>query len=101
LTKRCTSPISATKGHRKDEGDTAHRLVGGDHRRHRPARHDGDELFIETSQAGSGIFDRIDRILEDDLLRRVRELLPGQPTPVGLAPMCATAEDAAMTQQKR
>src|SRR5512144_3076477 len=89
------------KGYRYDEGDATHRLIGCNHRRHRPARHDGEQLLIETAQAGGGILDRIDGVLEDDLLRRVLELLAGEPTPMGQAPMLAAAEHPTMTKQER
>jgi hypothetical protein len=75
--------------------------IGGDHRRHRPARDNRSELLIKASQASSGIIDRIERLLEDDLLRRVREFLLGQPTQMCQGPMLATVEDPAMTKQKR
>jgi hypothetical protein len=75
LSKRRTSPISATKVTATMKETPRIRLVGRDHRRHRPARHDGEELLIEAAQMGGGVFDRIDRILEDNLLRRVCELL--------------------------
>src|SRR5512134_358955 len=52
-------------------------------------------------RASSGIFDRIHRILEDDLLRRVLELLAGKPTQMGQAPMLAAAEHPTMTKQER
>jgi hypothetical protein len=39
-------------------------------------------LLIEAAQAGGGILDRVDGILEDDLLRRVLEGLAGEPTPM-------------------
>src|SRR5512134_4061633 len=89
------------KGHRYDEGDAAHRLIGCNHRPHRPTRHDGEQLLIEAAQAGGGILDRLDGVLEDDLLRRVLELLAGEPTPMGQAPMLAAAEHPTMTKQER
>ena len=39
--------------------------------------------------------------MPDDLLRRVLELLAGEPTPMGQAPMLAAAEHPTMTKQER
>ena len=83
------------------DADATHRLICSDDRRHRPARHDADELLIEAVQTGRGIGDRIDGILEDDLLGRMRELLPGQPMCVGPAPMLAAGEDPAHDAAER
>ena len=88
-------------GHRHQEGGAAHRLIGFHHRRHRPARRDRDQLSVQPSQSLDGILDRIDPVLEDDLLRRVLELLIGQPATMRQGPMPTAVEDAAVAQQKR
>jgi hypothetical protein len=46
------------------------------------------------------ILDRVDAFLEDDLLRRMLERLPGEPTPMRQRPMTASAVDPAATQQE-
>jgi len=43
---------------------------------------DGRQLRVQAAQPLSGILDRIDLLLEDDLLGRVLEGLTRQPTPV-------------------
>jgi hypothetical protein len=39
------------KGHSHQERGAAHRLVGPDHRRHRPARDDHGQLLLQPVQA--------------------------------------------------
>lgn len=46
------------------------------------------------------IFDRVDPLLEDDLLCRVLEGLTGKPPPVCQRPMTAAVVDPAMAQEK-
>jgi hypothetical protein len=48
-----------------------------------------------------GIRNRIDCVLKDDLLRRVLELLIGQPAAMRHGPVPTGLEDAPMPQQKR
>ena len=62
---------------------------------------DRGQLCFKTPQSGNGIFDRIEPVLEDDLLRRVVEFLIGQPAPMGHRPVLAAVKDAAVPQQKR
>jgi hypothetical protein len=89
------------KGHCHHKRDAAHRLIGLDHRRHRPARHNRGHLLIEAAPPGRSIIDRVHRILENDLLSRVIELLPRQPVKMRPAPMLAATEDPPVAQQKR
>ena len=58
-------------------------------------------MLIEAAQTGRSIIDCVYRILENDLLSRVIELLLRQPTQMRPAPMLAAAEDPPMAQQKR
>ena len=88
------------EGHRDQEGGAAHRLVGLDDRRHGPGRHDRGELLVQAMQPLSGILDRVDLLLEDDLLGRVLEGLTGKPAPVRQRPMTAAVVDPAMAQEK-
>jgi hypothetical protein len=44
---------------------------------------------------------QLDAFLEDDLLRRMLERLPGEPTPMRQRPMTAAAVDPPTTQQER
>ena len=81
------------KGHRDQERDAAHRLIGGDHRRHRPARHEGCELVLEPAHSLDGILDRSHPVLEDDLLRRMLEALGGQPAAMRTRPVIPARED--------
>jgi hypothetical protein len=47
----------------------AHRLHGFDHRRHRPAGQELLDLTLQAREPRLGILDRVDIILEHDLLR--------------------------------
>jgi hypothetical protein len=89
----------------KDRGDqergTAHCLIGRNHRRHRPTRHDDRKLLFQAMQSLRCILDCVDAFLEDDLLRRMLECLSGEPTPMRQRPMAAPAIDPAATQQER
>jgi hypothetical protein len=100
VSKRRTSPISAAKVHGDQEGGTAHCLVGRDDRSHRPGRHDRGQLLVQAVQPLSRIRDRVDLLLEDDLLCRVLEGPTGKPTPVCHRPMTAAVVDPAMAQEK-
>jgi hypothetical protein len=80
VSNRRTSPISAAKGHRDDEGRAAHRLVGLHHRRHRPGRHDHRKLLLRPAQPLIGVGYCVDRFLKDDLLSGMLEALRGQPS---------------------
>ncbi len=67
-------------GHRDHQRDAAHRLHGGDHRRHRPAW----EQFLlnlagQPSEPGFRIGNRVDVILLHDLLCRMGKPHRGQP----------------------
>jgi hypothetical protein len=87
--------------YRDEEGGATHRLVGFDDRRHRPVRHDRDQLLLKAPQPGQGIRDRIDPVLKDDRLRRVVEFLIGQPASMRHCPVLAAVEDAPVPKQKR
>jgi hypothetical protein len=52
-------------------------------------------------QSLRSVLDRVDAFLEDDLLRRMLEGLPGEPTPMCQRPMTAAAIDPSTTQQER
>jgi hypothetical protein len=52
-------------------------------------------------QSLRSILDRVDAFLEDDLLCRMFEWLPGKPTPMRQRPMTAAAVDSPPTQQER
>jgi hypothetical protein len=80
-------------GDRDQERGAAHRLIGCDDRRPRPARHDRDQLLFQPPQPRQRLFDRLDRVLEHDLLGRMREALARQPAPVRQGPMLAAIED--------
>jgi hypothetical protein len=69
--------------------------------RHRPARHDRGQLLFQPPQPRQRLFDCLERVLEHDLLGRMREALARQPAPVRQGPMLAAIEDAAVPQQKR
>jgi hypothetical protein len=58
-------------------------------------------LLIEAAQTGRSIIDCVHRILENDLLSRVIELLLRQPAQMRPAQMVAAAEDPPMAQQQR
>jgi hypothetical protein len=85
--------------HGDDEGDAPHRLIGGNHRRHRPSWHDAMKLLIKALQPAGAILDRVDRLLQHDLLRRMLERLVGQPARMRVRPVLGTAIEAAVTQQ--
>src|SRR5882757_8741784 len=89
------------EGHRDQKRGAAHRLVGFAHRRHRPTWHDRDQLLLKAPPPRNRILDRIDPVLEDDLLSGMLERLAGQPAPMRQCPMAAAAVDPAMAQQKR
>jgi hypothetical protein len=54
--------------HRDDQGDPAHRLHGLDQGRHRPARQKFLDLALQPLEPHFGILDRVDAILQHDLL---------------------------------
>ncbi len=83
-----------------DEGDATHRLIGGNHRRHRPSWHDGMKLLIKALHPASAILDGVDTLLQHDLLRRMLERLVGQPARMRVRPVLGSAMGAAVTQQK-
>jgi hypothetical protein len=58
------------------------------------------ELLLEAAQALKGVFDRVNPFLEDDLLRGMIELLPGEPAPMRQRPMAASAVNPTVPQQK-
>jgi hypothetical protein len=102
--RRTASPVEPAhiadlrhEGHRDKEGDAAHRLKSRNHGRHRPARHDGGELLLKGTQAHGATLDRVDGILENDLLRRMLEALSREPTRMGERPMLALTEYPAVT----
>jgi hypothetical protein len=70
------------EGHRDQKRGAAHRLVGLDHRRHRPARLDQGQLRFQAVRTLSGIRDRVDGLLKDDLLGSMLESLLGKPAPM-------------------
>ena len=58
-------------------------------------------MLVHTAQASRCVLDRIDALLEDNLLRRILEALARQPTPVRLCPVITAGRvDAAMAQQE-
>ncbi len=58
-------------------------------------------MLLETAQAPERVLDRVDAFLKDDLLRRVLELLIGQPTAVRQGPVAGDAVNPAVPQQER
>jgi hypothetical protein len=58
------------------------------------------ELLLQAAQSLNRIFDRVDPLLKDDLLRGMLELLIGQPAPMRQRPMAASAVNPAVTQQE-
>ena len=66
-------PDLGREGHRDQEGGAAHGLVGLDDRRHGPGRHDRRQLLVQAVRPLSGIRDRVDLFLENDLLGGVLE----------------------------
>ena len=55
-------------GCRDDQTDPAHRLHGLDHRRHRPAGQELLDLALQALQPHLGVLDRMDGVLQHDLL---------------------------------
>jgi hypothetical protein len=58
-------------------------------------------LPLNAAQALERIFDCVNALLKDDLLRGMLELLMGQPAPMRQCPMAASDINPAMPQQKR
>jgi len=58
-------------------------------------------LLLQAAQSQSRVFDRVDALLEDDLLRWMLEALPGGPAPMRQSPVTACAVDASVPQQER
>ena len=77
-------------GHGDQKRRAAHRLMGFHEGHHRPIRHDESKLLLEAVHALECIFDRINTLLEDDLLRWMLDLLIGQPAPMRQRPMAAS-----------
>jgi hypothetical protein len=101
VSNRRTSPISAAKVTATQKRGAAHRLVSLNYRRHRPVRHDLGQLLLQAVQRLRRIRNRVDGLLEDNLLRGMIEALLGQPAPVHQCPMTAAAVNPAMPQWKR
>jgi hypothetical protein len=57
--------------------------------------------LVEPTQTGDGILDCVYRLLENNLLCRVIELLLRQPVQMHLGPMLASTIDPPVAQQKR
>jgi hypothetical protein len=57
-------------------------------------------LLLEAAQALKRILDRVDPLLKDDLLRRMLELLAGQPPPMRQRPMAASTVNPVVPQQE-
>ena len=57
-------------------------------------------MLLEPPPALERIFDCVDALLKDDLLRGMIELLMGQPAPMRQRPMAASAVNPAVPQQK-
>lgn len=77
----------------------AHRLIGRDHRRHRPrADHLGDLPGLPL-EPGLGILDPLPILRQDNLSRRMAKSLLAQPARMRLAPNGATAEDPTMEEK--
>jgi hypothetical protein len=57
-------------------------------------------FVLEAAQALERIFDRVNALLKDDLLRGMLELLIGQPAPMRQRPMTASALNPAVPQQE-
>ena len=70
-------------------------------RRHRPVLHDEGELLLEPPPALERIFDCVDALLKDDLLRGMIELLMGQPAPMRQRPMAASAVNPAVPRRRK
>ena len=68
--------------HRHDEGHPAHRLHGLDHWRQAPARQEFGDLLRQALDAGLGIGDGVDIVLEHDLLGGMLEPDRRQPAAV-------------------
>ncbi len=78
----------------------AHRLVGLNDRRHRPARHRLGKVAVQPRQPRFGIRDQVAVILENDLLRRMLERLPSQPAAMRPAPVPVAGEHPTVAQQE-
>jgi hypothetical protein len=57
-------------------------------------------LLLEAAQSLKCVFDGVDALLKDDLLRGVVELLAGEPAPMRQRPMAASAVNPAVAQQE-
>ena len=64
------------------------------------SRHQLPDLLAQAVAAALGLVDRVDLLLQHDLLRRVREAQPGQPAPVRRRPGLAAGEHPAVAQQE-
>ena len=72
--------------HRGDEADTAHRLEGTNHRRHRPGRHDLDQCRLEALHLLGRTSRGVERLLKSGMMRRMGKGLLGQPAGMPAAP---------------
>src|ERR1700751_3363209 len=88
------------KGDCNKERYTSQGLVGCHHRRHCPGRHDLTQLLLQSCQANLRDLDRLNMILENDLLRRMIESLFRQPALMHFCPVLPTREVPAMAEQE-
>jgi hypothetical protein len=58
------------------------------------------QLFLEALQPPTAVLDRLNGVLEDNLLGRMLERLCGEPACMRVGPMLATAIDPAVAQKK-
>src|SRR5262245_15836589 len=82
------------------ERDAAHRLQGGDHRCQRPVRYQLADLLAQAIATALGLVDRIDLLLQHDLLGWVLEAEPDQPAPVRRRPRLTTHEHPTVAQEE-
>jgi hypothetical protein len=100
LAKRLKSRTSAATGHRHDLADATHGLERANDRRQRPARQQGRDLLGQQHHSPLRVLDRVDIVLQHDLLGWMLEAQCGQPTPIGHGPRRAAGIDPTVPQQE-
>ena len=77
------------------------RVHGFDHRRHRPGGQELLDLALQTLEPRLGVLDRVDVVLEHDLLGGAVEADRGQPAAVRLVPAPHAAVAPAVAPQEK
>ncbi len=72
--------------HRRDQGDAPQGHQAFNHRGQRPALHRLSHLFFQRGDPVLGGLDGIDIFLQDDVLRRMRQVHLSQPAKMGRRP---------------